>query len=63
MKPTGLLTAKQAAAWLAVSERTLRALQLRKVHVGKRAIRYDVRDLQQYADLNGTRPPMRSTAA
>jgi len=51
--PMGLLTPKQAAKWLACSLRTLYNLPIRRVKVG-RLTRYDVRDLQLYADLHGT---------
>jgi flavin reductase (DIM6/NTAB) family NADH-FMN oxidoreductase RutF len=51
--PMGLLTPKQAAAWLACSLRTLYNLPIRRVKIG-RCTRYDVRDLQLYADLHGT---------
>jgi hypothetical protein len=51
--PVGLLTPKQAAVWLACSVRTLYNLPIRRVKVG-RLTRYDVRDLQLYADLHGT---------
>lgn len=51
--PIGLLTPKQAAAWLACSVRTLYNLPIRRVKLG-RLTRYDVRDLQLFADLHGT---------
>lgn len=54
----GLMTPKQAAAWLNVSLRTLYNLPIRHVKIG-RLRRYDPRDLQLYADLNGDRTPVR----
>lgn len=59
--PSGLLTPKEAAAWLGVTTRTLFNLDLRVVKVG-RLNRYDVRDLQQYADMHGNRPRLERTA-
>lgn len=56
----GLLTIAQAAQWLGVSVRTLNGLGIRQVRFGKAIIRYDVRDLQQFADLHGDRQPMRA---
>jgi hypothetical protein len=56
----GLLTTRQAAAWLGVSVRTLNGLGIRQVRFGERIVRYDVRDLQQFADLHGDRQPMRA---
>lgn len=55
----GLLTPKQAADWLSVSLRTLYNLPIRRIKLGK-CTRYDPQDLQQFADLNGTRPPLRA---
>lgn len=54
----GLLSVKDAAKWLSVSPGTLRKLGLRRITIG-RCVRYDVRDLRAFADLSGTRPPMR----
>lgn len=54
----GLLTPKEAADWLSVSLRTLYNLPIRRIKLGK-CTRYDPQDLQQFADLNGTRPPLR----
>lgn len=51
--PSGLLTVQEAAEWLRVSLRTLAKLPIRRVKIG-RCTRYDPRDLQAYADLNGT---------
>lgn len=58
----GLLTTKQAAEWLGISIRTLAGLGIRQVRFGERIVRYDVRDLQQFADLHGDRQPLRGTA-
>jgi hypothetical protein len=58
---SGLLTTRQAAAWLGVSRTTFLGLGIRQVRFGERIVRYDVRDLQQFADLHGDRQPMRST--
>jgi hypothetical protein len=69
MKPTtspdgpirsGLLTIREAAAWLGVSVRTFNGLGIRQVRFGQRIVRYDVRDLQQFADLHGDRQPLRA---
>jgi len=51
---TGLLTPREAAAWLKVSVRLLAALPIRRVRIG-RLVRYDPQDLQLFADLNGDR--------
>lgn len=59
--PQGLLTTRQAAEWMGISERKFVTLGLRQVRIGERSVRYDMRDLQQYADLNGDRPPLRKT--
>ena len=56
----GLLTTKQAAALLGVSRSTFLTLGIRQVRFGERIVRYDVRDLQQFADLHGDRQPMRA---
>jgi len=56
----GLLTTRQAAAWLGVSRSTFLTLGIRQVRFGERIVRYDVRDLQQFADLHGDRQPMRA---
>jgi hypothetical protein len=53
--PTGLLTTEEAARWLRICRRTLYTLAIRRVKIG-RCTRYDVRDLQTYADLHGTMP-------
>ena len=57
----GLLTTRQAAAWLGVSRTTFLTLGIRQVRFGERIVRYDVRDLQQFADLHGDRPSLRAT--
>lgn len=57
----GLLTAEQAAAWLNVSRAHFYKLKLRRVVLGPQVIRYDLRDLQAWADANGDVAPMRST--
>lgn len=57
----GLLTTRQAAEWLGVSRTTFLALGIRQIRFGERIVRYDVRDLQQFADLHGDRPSMRAT--
>jgi hypothetical protein len=62
LKPTGLLTARQAAQWLGISERKLRSLGLRQVRIG-RLVRYDRRDLELFADLNATRPALRKAGS
>lgn len=54
----GLLKPRDAAEWLKISLRTLANLDIRRVKIGK-CVRYDVRDLQLYADLHGDRPRMR----
>jgi hypothetical protein len=59
--PQGLLTTKQAAEWMRVSIRTFNGLGIRQVRFGERIVRYDVRDLQQYADLHGDRPRLERT--
>ena len=59
--PNGLLTTQQAAEWMGVSVRTFVTLGIRQIRFGERLVRYDVRDLQQFADLHGDRPPMRAT--
>lgn len=59
--PQGLLTTRQAAEWMGVSPRTFVTLGIRQVRFGQRIVRYDLRDLQQFADLNGDRQPMRKT--
>lgn len=56
IKTVGLLTADEAARWMGISVRKFRSLDLRRVQIG-RCVRYDVRDLQLYADLNGNRTP------
>lgn len=58
----GLLKSSEAAEWLKISLRTLANLDIRRVKIGK-CVRYDVRDLQLYADLHGDRPPVRLEAA
>lgn len=50
----GLLKPREAAAWLRVSERLLKQLDIRRVRVG-RLVRYDPIDLQQFADRHGDR--------
>lgn len=50
----GLLTPRQAAEWLGVSLRTLYNQPIRYVKIG-RLRRYDVADLQAFADLHGNR--------
>lgn len=59
--PQGLLTTQQAAAWMGVSYRTFVTLGIRQVRFGERLVRYDVRDLQQFADLHGDRPRLEKT--
>jgi len=59
--PSGLLTPREAASWLSVSLRELYVLDLRYVKIG-RSRRYDLRDLQQFADLNGDRPRLERSA-
>lgn len=44
-----LLDAKHAAAYLGISETTLRGLRLPVLKIG-RAVRYDVRDLDAFVD-------------
>jgi len=58
----GLLKPREAAEWLKVSPGLLKKLPIRRVRVG-RLVRYDVRDLQQYADLNGDRDRLTSGSA
>ena len=57
----GLLTAREAARWLRVSLRTLYNLPIRRIKIG-RCTRYDPKDLQLYADLHGSQPPLRRPA-
>lgn len=57
----GLLTTKQAAAWLGISVRKFVTLGIRRVQIG-RAVRYDPRDLAAFADTHGSRPPVRHSA-
>lgn len=49
-----LLSAKQAAAFLAISERTLHTLKkekkLQSVKVGSRSVRYDLKDLETFIE-------------
>lgn len=61
MMMQGLLTTKQAAAWLGISVRKFVTLGIRRILIG-RAVRYDVRDLEAWCDVNGSRPPARRTA-
>ena len=58
----GLLTTDEAAQWLRVSPRTVKSLPLRRVLIG-RSVRYDVKDLQAFADLNGDRDRLTSGSA
>ena len=51
---SGLLSPEQAAEWLGVSRRTIYNLPIRYVKIG-RLRKYDLADLQAYADLNGNR--------
>lgn len=60
MTMPGLLTTKQAAAWLGISVRKFVTLGIRRVRIG-RSVRYDPRDLQQYADLHGDRPSLKAS--
>lgn len=53
VKPA-LMTRKEAARYLAVSERTMRRLPLRTVKVGA-SVRYIVTDLDTYINLNSQR--------
>jgi len=59
----GLLTKEEAAAWLRVSPRALAKLPIRRVRISTRVIRYDVKDLQAFADLNGDRDRLTSGSA
>jgi len=59
----GLLTKEEAAAWLRVSPRTLATLAIRRVKITSKILRYDVRDLQQFADLHGDRDRLTSGSA
>jgi len=59
----GLLTKEEAAAWLRVSPRALAKLPIRRVKIGRKIVRYDVKDLQQFADLNGDRDRLTSGSA
>jgi hypothetical protein len=61
MTMQGLLTTKQAAAWLGISVRKFVTLGIRRVLIG-RSVRYDPRDLVTYADTHGSRPAMRQSA-
>lgn len=58
---SGLLTAEQAAAWLNISRAQFYKLGLRKIIVSQRCHRYDIKDLQFYADTHGTIEPLRKT--
>lgn len=59
---SGLLTDIEAAAWLGVSRSTFYKLDMRSIEVGgKHCIRYDIKDLQAWADANGNIAPMRRT--
>jgi len=57
--PAGLLTAEEAAQWMCVSRAHFYKLQIRKIVVGPQCVRYDVRDLQSWADAHGNVDPMR----
>ena len=57
----GLLSPEQAAEWLGVSRRTIYNLPIRYVKIGRRR-KYDVTDLQAYADLNGSRDRLKRSA-
>lgn len=52
---TQLVTAERAAEILAVSLRTLRDLPIKKVRIGKRAIRYRLADVEAYIDRRAAR--------
>ena len=54
----GLLTPKQAAAWLNVSLRTLYNLPIRHIKIGALR-RYDPADLRMYVDLSASAKPLR----
>lgn len=55
----GLLNADEAAAWLKVSKNVLYTLPIRKVKFAKQIVRYDVKDLQFFADTHGDTEPLR----
>lgn len=58
MSETGLLTVKQAAAWLTVHRATLYRLPIPYVTIGKRRA-YRVSDLELYAHLNTNKPALK----
>lgn len=59
---SGLLRAEEAAAWLGVSRAQFYKLKVRQVVLGPQCVRYDVRDLMEFADANGNIDPMRRGA-
>ena len=57
-----LVTGRQAAQMLAVSERTLWGMSIARVRVGKRGVRYDVSDLQRWIDSRKSDVERKKTA-
>lgn len=56
-----LLTSKEAAKYLAIGERTLRRLAIRRVKIGV-SVRYAVSDLDLFIALHATTPALRKSA-
>ena len=60
--PVILLRAEEAALALGVSRAQFYKLKVRQVVLGPQCVRYDVRDLMEFADANGNIDPMRRGA-
>jgi hypothetical protein len=48
--PDAVLTVHQVAAWLAVSERQVQRLPLKRIHVGERTTRYLARHVYEWLE-------------
>lgn len=58
----GLLTPREAAAYLRVSLRTLYNLNIRRIKIG-RSTRFDPSDLRLFVALNADRKPLMDRAS